>query len=183
MPTRQDQDDTPAIKIRLQTLGQLFNSFDPSPFHDKDLDRDAGEYIVSSVDEFPWQKKLKLVIELPRSEMVLTEAGTLPNAIHNYFSYRAEETRRKIRFLLRDGRTALFVGLAFLAACTSLRQIIIAFVDTAIVGVVSESLLILGWVAMWRPIQVFLYDWLPLRHTKRLYAKLAEMTVEVKPLG
>lgn len=176
------QDDPRPIKIRLLTLQQLFNSFDPSPFHDKDLDREAHEYIVGSVDEFPLQKKLKLVIEVPSAELALTEAGTLQDAIHNYFAYRAEEARRKIRFLLRDGRVALFVGLAFMAVCTSLRHFTMPLLDPAVAGVVSESLLILGWVAMWRPIQVFLYDWWPVRHTARIYAKLAEMPVEVKPL-
>ena len=32
------------IEISLGKLQQLFNSFDPSPFHDRDLDHDADEY-------------------------------------------------------------------------------------------------------------------------------------------
>ena len=34
------------IEISLSRLSQLFNSFDPSPFHERDLDPDAKEYTV-----------------------------------------------------------------------------------------------------------------------------------------
>ena len=35
------------IELRLRRIEQLFDSFDPAPFHEKDLDRDAEEFIVS----------------------------------------------------------------------------------------------------------------------------------------
>lgn len=41
------------IELRLRDLGQLFNSMDPTPFHHKDLDRDAEEFIKSWALEFP----------------------------------------------------------------------------------------------------------------------------------
>ncbi|MBY0509201.1 MAG: hypothetical protein K2P94_03525 [Rhodospirillaceae bacterium] len=176
----QDQDAATPINIHLMTLQQLFNSFDPSPFHNKDLDADAHEYIVGSVDEYSLQKNLKLVIEIPADEFKGADASALPDSIHNYFSYRAEEVRRKIRFLMREGRSALLIGLSFLVVCTSLRQLTMSFAEPPFAGPLSEGLLILGWVAMWRPIQIFLYDWWPVHHNRRLYAKLATMPVEVR---
>lgn len=172
-------DNVVPINIRLLAVQQLFNSLDPSPFHDKDLDSDAHEYIFGSANEFSLQKAMKLVIEIPNRELEKIDANTLRDAIHNYFSYRAAESHRKIRFLLREGRTALFIGLVFLIACTSLRHVAVRLFDATIAGPVSEGLLILGWVAMWRPMQIFLYDWWPIRHAARIYAKLGRMPVEV----
>ena len=43
-----------------------------------------------------------------------------------------------------------------------------------------ESLLIGGWVAMWRPLEVFLYDWWPIRAEARLYDRLAAMPVRIQ---
>jgi hypothetical protein len=68
------------IEIRLTRLQQLFNSFDPSPFHDRNLDQDAEDYIVDSADEFPLQKSLKLIIhvpveQLPRDHIADVQAG------------------------------------------------------------------------------------------------------------
>ena len=42
-----------------------------------------------------------------------------------------------------------------------------------------ESLTIAGWVAMWRPMQIYLYDWWPLRRRGQLYGKLSRIPVEV----
>lgn len=41
------------IRLRLRDMSQLFNSMDPSPFIEKDLDDDAEEFIVSWAQEFP----------------------------------------------------------------------------------------------------------------------------------
>ena len=41
------------IELRLREVAQLFNSMDPTPFHHKDLDPDAEEFIESWALEFP----------------------------------------------------------------------------------------------------------------------------------
>jgi hypothetical protein len=46
------------IEINLNRLSQLFNSLDPSPFHERDLDRDAADYIIGSAEEAPRQRPL-----------------------------------------------------------------------------------------------------------------------------
>jgi hypothetical protein len=148
-----------AIEIRLSRPQQLFNSLDPSPFHERDLDEDAEAYIVDSADEFAMKDPLKLVIHLPADQLDPDAANALPQAIHHYFNYRLEETRRRLRFFFRDGRTALMVGLVFLFGCIVLRQLILA---------------------MWRPLEIFLYDWRPIWHRSRLFAKLSKIPVIVR---
>ncbi len=44
-----------------------------------------------------------------------------------------------------------------------------------------EGLIILGWVANWRPLEIFLYEWLPLARQQRLYRRLSEARIEVRP--
>ncbi len=167
------------IEIRLSTLDQLFNSLDPSPFHEKELDRDAEEYIVGSVDEVPLQTALALVIQLPAHQ---PESGTaqVQDAVHNHFIYRLTEARRRLRFQFREGRIALLIGLVFLGLCVAIREFVFVPSQGPVGQMLAEGLLILGWVAMWRPIQIFLYDWWPIRHQMRLYAKLTTMPVIVR---
>jgi hypothetical protein len=52
------------IEINLSRPPQLFNSLDPSPFHERDLDQNAEEYIVGSAEEIPRQQPLRFVIHL-----------------------------------------------------------------------------------------------------------------------
>jgi hypothetical protein len=111
------------IEIRLGRPQQLFNSFDPSPFHERDLDEDAEAYIVDSVDEFPLQKRLRLIIHLPADQLPAGNVPDLPQAIHNYFAYRLHESRRRLRLFFLEGRIALLIGLAFFSRasyCVSL---------------------------------------------------------------
>jgi len=169
-----------SIEIRLSRLQQLFNSFDPSPFHERDLDQDAEDYIVDSADEFPLPRPLALVVYLPADQLPAAQAPVLPQAIHNYFEYRLSESRRRLRLFFRDGRIALSIGVAFLFVCITLRQIVLATRAGAASDIAAEGLLIVGWVAMWRPLEIFLYEWWPIRHRCRMFEKLSKIPVVVR---
>ena len=103
----------------------------------------------------------------------------LETAVHNYFTYRANLNWLEFRHLLKEGRTALIIGLAFLAACMLTSQLLRRRAGTLPI-VLREGLIIAGWVAMWRPMEIFLYEWWPLRRKGRLYEKLSRMRVEVR---
>jgi hypothetical protein len=165
------------IELNLQNLNQLFNSMDPSPFHEKDLDRDADEFIVSWASEHPIDAPITLRIHLETwpgrdpTEMIAKAVG-------NHFDNRAKLAALEFRRFARDARASLAIGLVFLALCL----VIIRFIageTTAWGGYVAEGLTIAGWVAMWRPMQMYLYDWWPVRRKVRRFARLAEMPVEV----
>jgi len=169
------------IEINLSRLSQLFNSLDPSPFHERDLDQDAEEYIMGSAEEISRQGPLRLVIYLPVDQLPKTGAPDLGEAIHNYFAYREMHERRRLRLLFRDGRIALATGLAFLFCCVLLRELAFSFGSGAVSDIIGEGMLIIGWVAMWRPVEIFLYEWVPVRRRCRILAKLSKMLVIVQP--
>jgi len=169
------------IEVHLAWIRQLFNSLDPSPFHERDLDRDAEAYIFESADERPLAEPIELVIHLPSDQLELPESRDIQTAIQHYFTYRAQETRRRLRFQMREGRSALAIGVGFLILCMSIRQLALALPGDTEERILQEGLLILGWVAMWRPLQIFLYDWWPIRHQARIHDKLATMPVRVLP--
>ena len=172
---------TTAAKIDLSRISQLFNSLDPYPFHERDLDRDAEEYIVSSAEEAPRQRSLSLVIYLPADQLLDAGPHDLNESIHNYFAYRETIERRRLRLLFRDGRIALVTGVLFLFACLLLRGLLRTVGDETVLGVLGEGLLIIGWVAMWRPLEIFLYEWVPISRRCRVFAKLSKISVVVKP--
>lgn len=61
------------IEVRIRELAQLFNSLDPSPFHERDLDDDAEAYIVDWARELPADTRLTLVVHLPEAEAAKAE--------------------------------------------------------------------------------------------------------------
>ena len=171
------------IEVRLADLDQLFHTIDPSPFHQRQLDRDAEEFIVSRAREVPKDVPLGLVLYLDRSRSADAdhEAASLRDAVHQFFTRRARSARRELRELFSRGRVSLAIGLVFMGVSTALAQAIGG--DSPEVGataLVRESLLIAGWVAMWRPLEIFLYDWWPIRDQARCYDRLAAMPVAVE---
>ncbi|MFY9345670.1 MAG: hypothetical protein WAT39_24475 [Planctomycetota bacterium] len=167
------------IELRLRELNQLFDSFDPAPFHEKDLDRDAEEFIVSWAGEYPADAPLVFRLHLPRDQQRFDPERTVQNAVRNYFAYRSQLARLDVRRTLQQGRTSLVVGIAFLVACMALRELLRSFGPAEWLRVVEEGLLIIGWVAMWRPLELLLYDWWPQRRRRRTYENLGRMQVEV----
>ena len=105
----------------------------------------------------------------------------MPAAIHNYFLYRAEITSKELRFTLQQGRISLITGLVFLVLCIAAQQIIASMGKSGLLwSIIEEGFLISGWVAMWRPIDVFLYQWWPIRRRRRIYEKLAKLPVVLR---
>lgn len=166
------------IEIRLTDLNQFFNSFDPSPFHDKDIDDDAERYIVDSVRSFPLKASLKLIFYLPL-EHHEPASKVIPYAIDNFFDFRATMATRELYSTLYEGRVALLLGFVFLIVCISLRSAL-GFMSARPMGnILLEGLSIVGWVAMWRPIQIFLYDWWSLYRKKKIFEKIRDMAIEI----
>jgi len=175
------EEDGYLVEVRLNDPRGLFNSLDPAPFIEKDLDSDAEDYIVDTVQDFPLATPLKLVIYLPAERVVSEDAARIPEAIRNYFDYRAHHADMKLRFMLLRGRTSLMIGLLFLFGCIAARELVTTAIQPGLIhDIVEEGLLICGWVAMWRPIQIYLYDWWPIRRMRRSYEKIREMPIEVR---
>jgi hypothetical protein len=172
---------TRAIELYLKTPEQLFNSLDPSPFNERDLDADAERHIVGWAQEIDASAALKLVVHLPRAAGETRSARAIPHAVSHYFSYRAEQTRLELRELLRIGWRSLAIGLAVLALSFSASQYVARAMGQDIFGrLLVESLLILGWVANWRPLEIFLYGWWPIQRHRKLLNRLAAMPVELR---
>jgi hypothetical protein len=156
---------------------------DPSPFHEKDLDDDAEEFIVGWAQEFPRRDPISLVVHVNQPPGHGDAQHLVETAVHNYFAYRAKLNRLEFRRLLKQGRTSLIIGLLFLAACLTLGELLARREPGTLLTVVRVSLTIAGWVAMWRPMEIFLYDWWPLLRVGHIYEKLSRVPVELRRPG
>jgi hypothetical protein len=168
------------IEVHVGELKQLFNAMDPSPFRERDLDPSAEEFIVSWARELAHKAPLALLVHVDRAPAHPDDGDVLRAAIREFFGYRAQGSRRQVRQLLKIGRVSLLIGLGCLALSIGLGDLLAGVLgDRPLAGLLRESILIGGWVAMWRPLEIFLYDWWPIRAHARLYDRLAAMPVQV----
>lgn len=173
--------DPGRLDISLRSINQLFNSMDPSPFNERDLDSHAEQFLVSWAQELPLDAPLTLTLHLQETLRESNPSDWVPAAVNNYFAERVRMTRAELHRLLKRGRTSLAIGLAFLTSCLLLSEFLGGDSDAVVPGLLRESLTIAGWVAMWRPLQIYLYDWWPLLQRENLYRRMSRMPVELKP--
>ena len=167
------------IELELHSMMQIFNSFDPAPFHEKELDEDAEVYIYNIVGEFPLKKPLEIIIHVPPSEFNGETERTLKEAIKNHFLYKKVLTEIDLRRLLQRGRRNITIAIFFLFLCLLMIRLLSTLEGGLLTTMLSEGLTIIGWVAMWEPINVFLYGWWPIVHKRNVYRKILDMNVSV----
>jgi hypothetical protein len=160
----------------------MLNSLDPSPFWDRDLDRAAAEFIE---DEFS-DKKSSGVWHLH----VHTHAGTqsardLQMAVENYYGRLAASARRALREHMWMTELALLGGIAIFLACMGARTLLKGALGI-LPPILGEGLIILAWLALWRPAESLVYGWIPLYRKRRLFERLADVRVSLafdRPAG
>lgn len=165
------------IEIELLNIMQIFNSFDPAPFHEKELDASAEVYIYNYVGEFPLKTSLELIIYLPYSETEINTEETLTKAIRNHFSYKKHLLDLELKRILQRGRRNMLIAFGFLFLCFLMTQFLSNLNNSLLKTTFSEGFIIIGWVALWEPVNVFLYGWWPLVQKKNIYKKIISMDI------
>lgn len=168
------------IELRVDHLEHLFDAFDPLPAPSRDLAPQAEDFIVGWARELPEDAALRIVVHMPAAEAANAASAQAAQAFQRHFSYRADRVSGDIAELMRIGRFSLLIGLAVLALCYGAGRLLATLVPGDVARFGQESLLILGWVANWRPIEIFLYDWWPLSRRRALLRRLAAAPVELR---
>ena len=183
------EDGKACIDIRLKTSRQLFDGRDPAPFRERDLDENAVEYIVGAAQEIPTKQPLRIVFMILEEPETRLRTDDIIEAVRSHFTYQREQLERGLRQHVRRGQFIFLVGLIVLAIFLTLAELTSALPAGHVRQILREGLVITGWVAMWRPLEVLLYDWWPLVETRKRINRIlhAELSVrhdsKAEPVG
>jgi hypothetical protein len=166
------------IELRLRDVSQLFNTLDPFPFRERDLAPEAVEFIVDWAQELPKDRPIDIAVHVPSGSDPAVQ-NDVASAIKASFAAMERSQARAIRQLFRDGRMAFLIAIPVLACCFFLAWKLSASLEGPLARIVPESFVIVGWVVLWRPVEMCLYDWLPLVRRRNLYRRLAAASVKV----
>ncbi len=175
------EDGKIVIEVAIKNSRQLFNERDPAPFRERDLDHQFVTHIVTAVEEFPLRTKMKIrIISADLDDVKSATVQVIGEAIHTYFRYESTLAKSKLRSRLRTARYFFLIGTLTLFVCLSLAELMSSAKSvTHISNIASVGLVIIGWVAMWQPVEALLYGWWPIREQRRYFDKIAALSVEV----
>lgn len=177
-------DGKTSVELKLRTPRQLFDERDPAPFRERDLDDDAARYISTAYREVKELQNVKLSLYFETLGEFREKPMVIEKAIHAFFLFEADVKRRELREIFRQGLISLVIGLTFLFTCTWFANHLDGQKSVSLLrSMMHEGLFIMGWVAMWRPISIFLYEWWPIRADQRTYEELGAIEIEILPPG
>ncbi len=174
------KDDCLTVSLKVRSVEQIFDLRDPNPFREKDLDDDFARYLVLAIRSHPTATLVHLDLLTPSTDKPQFTATDLKNAISEYFQFEVRSVSQEISSLLSEGRTSLILGTAFLIT-VELLAFALPSEGGIIVGAFKHGLAIIGWVALWKPINTFLYEWWPLAKKRKLLRILATARVQLLP--
>jgi len=164
------------VSIHVRHLAQMFNSLDPSPFWDRDLDHAAAAFIEEEFSEKRSARVWHLHVHTTDGAEL---ASDLQAAVEHYYERLAASARRRLRDQMRFSQLALLGGLGIFLLSMTLRQFLARVLQGGAPRMVDEGLIILAWLALWRPAEALVYEWVPLYRHRRLYERLAAIRISV----
>ena len=166
------------IQLSLQSVEQILLTRGTSAYSRHMLNEDVEEFIVEEAQSCPRRNAIVITISLPTQE--IARGWQVEAAIKDHFRYLKKKSEKKLKYTLQLGWRSLLVGFAFLVLVFMLTKIGNDLIPKGGVAVmIRESLVILGWVAMWRPADLLLYEWYPFKRDATLFGRLAESEVRV----
>jgi hypothetical protein len=163
----------PILDVRVASMEQLFDNRDPAPFRDRDLDPDLVEYLIDGARDLA-NSPLRVEIWLGTAPSV-----DVSQAVRVYFQHEIDRSNRRRREQVRAGLIALSIAIAVVIALIAVAEMVERRVTGTLGSALREALVISGWVLMWRPIEVLVYNHITWRRDRRVLESIRDASIAV----
>lgn len=170
------EDGKPCVDVRIASLDHLFDNRDPAPFRERDLDPALVEYLLAIGHDVIARDGFRVVFWLER----MCQPGVIESAYRAHFEYALVRLERRRRRARRGGQIALVFGAGLIIALMALSQLAVQTVPGSLGTALREGLVISSWVVLWRPVELLVYDWIPVWDERRIMRRLLAAVVDVR---
>lgn len=169
------------IEVQIDSLDELFAARTPS-FERPDAPSDSGvERAIKALRRAGRRAPTRLVVRLSTVTGAMPAEAAIVGAIRAFAQQRAAELRNEAALTRRTGRIALWIAIVLMAlalggsAALSTFQPLPRLLNTLLV----EGLIIAGWVVLWRPLDLLIFDSITPLVSARAHERLAAMEIRV----
>lgn len=168
--------------LRLNNLRDLFLAPEPDPFAEEPFYSAGVDSIVQELRTRSMRETVQIRIQLPADAIEATTQIKARRALDRYCDQKLKEARQEQIALRWQALKALQTGIVFLAACLFLSAAgrSAEFLPQFWRDFLGESWLIAGWVGIWRPTELLLYEWWSPWRTHQIYQHLQAASLHVE---
>lgn len=167
-----------SIDIYIRSSNEIFKQFNFSSPMGKVLRGDIESYIYESIKDFPENKKVILKVHMLTA--IEKESAWVAEAIQKHFHLKLEENDRLVKRKFSHWCGNMIIGILFLIFCLMLVQLLDSLQDLNAVKIIKESLMIIGWVAIWEPTTFILFQWRGIKKSRSYYRRICSMPVFIE---
>lgn len=173
---------TVVIEMTLEEPYDIYNAKDPSPLRMRDFKKDVEKYITDSLREIPKNKKIRVVFYFDKFLNEQKEQELLYKSYKEFFSTEVKIKRLETKQKFMRGLKFLLTGSLFLFSCIFISHFLNKNVDSIFKSFFLEGLNVLGWVSLWNPVQIFLYEIWPIIDDRKILERALNAHVEFKDI-
>jgi hypothetical protein len=168
--------DASVIDVRVHRVEQLFDNRDPAPFRERDLEPELSDYLLEAGEDLLDEPRFQVVfwVDEPAAKEEIAQA------YRAHFEDRIHHLKRRRARVRRTAQLGLLFAACSLIALLSVAQLVGSSVPGFLGAALREGLIVSGWVLLWRPMEMLVYDWIPVRRDRRIAARLLEAEVDVR---
>lgn len=169
------------IKLQLERLDDLFNA---TAFSVDKLELNSGpglEHVVAQLRLRGSQNAGRLVVRLT-AEMVTPERReAAQRALRKFCLANAAKNYLEIKLIRHSGWQALRIGLVALAVLLGLSAGVerLQLLPPMLNNFLSNGFIIIGWVVLWHPAEMLLYEWIAPYRLAKIYERIGGMEFEL----
>lgn len=172
--------DTATIELRVAHAGQLLVRHEATSFRAQRIDDEATAWLLDAVRAAPRGAPLRVVIRVVAEADDDDTTRALTDAVRAQMTWERERVQRQLQAHARSTRFQMTLGAVLLVGFLSLAEVVSVTPVGHLRQIVREGLVIMGWVALWRPLEALLYDWWPLVASRRAIDRVLHGELSVR---
>ena len=190
MTTESGQDDIETFRVEIDDIRYMLIA-PPRDVFSKRKYVYMGQSVVDRLlEHFLMQKGLskqkhRLVLLMPPDKITPALSQELEAALDRYTATKIKDNRNEMAAIRRRGMRQIPYALVFLAISVGFGLLLgagsISNIPPVPATVLSEGLFIVGWVAMWGPLDTLLFGRFPLAAENRALQALERMEIRIEP--
>jgi hypothetical protein len=163
--------------IRVSSVDDLLDPYSVEPLERRPLRDEVRDLILSAWIDTREERPSHLLVQMPADQRRPDLDRRLSEAIRNDLEATYEESGR-LRTFTQSERHEAWIGIGLLVVCLTLAGAIDHFVnEEGLLDGISQGIVVLGWVALWRPAERYVRA-VSRRLNRGRYRELARVPIE-----